>query len=195
MSVLKIMKSKNKHIEEVISNCQNGDKRSYQVLYEYVYTNLCSVIPLYIGSKGDKDWVFNLAMLKVFQNIHSYKLGTNFLGWARTIIVRATIDHIRSKNTAKVIMSPVDEVDQSFLSSHLDNALDNIETDYILNMINELSESERLVFNLYEIEGYKHNEISKITSINENTSKWLLAKAKQNLRSMVELFNTKQHGK
>jgi len=47
---------------------------------------------------------------------------------------------------------------------------------------------------MYEIEGYKHAEIEKETKINQNTSKWLLAKAKKSLQFMINnSFNLKNH--
>ncbi|MBI4647303.1 MAG: sigma-70 region 4 domain-containing protein, partial [Bacteroidia bacterium] len=50
------------------------------------------------------------------------------------------------------------------------------------NMVQSLPEGYRMVFNLYVIEGYKHNEIAEMLKISENTSKSQLAKARKSLQ-------------
>jgi len=43
----------------------------------------------------------------------------------------------------------------------------------------------RTIFNLYEIEGYRHNEIASELGISVNTSKSQLLKARQYLRKRI----------
>jgi RNA polymerase sigma-70 factor (ECF subfamily) len=55
----------------------------------------------------------------------------------------------------------------------------------IMKLVQRLSPAYRTVFNLYVIEGYKHNEIAKMLDISVGSSKSNLAKAKANLRKMI----------
>ena len=55
----------------------------------------------------------------------------------------------------------------------------------IHQIMGELPEILRTVFNLYEIEGYNHKEISELMGIGESSSRTYLARAKERLRSMV----------
>jgi RNA polymerase sigma-70 factor (ECF subfamily) len=47
----------------------------------------------------------------------------------------------------------------------------------------------RLVFNMYEIEGYSHNEIGEVLGIPPSTSRTYLARAKKQLREKVQDLN------
>jgi RNA polymerase sigma-70 factor (ECF subfamily) len=53
-------------------------------------------------------------------------------------------------------------------------------------MVQKLSPAYRTVFNLYVIDGFKHEEIAELLGIAVGTSKSNLFKAKQNLRAMLE---------
>jgi RNA polymerase sigma-70 factor (ECF subfamily) len=71
-----------------------------------------------------------------------------------------------------------------------DDVLDKITADELLGLIGELSPRYRMVFNLYVMEGYNHQEISEAMEINIGTSKSNLARARGILKSKVQkLYN------
>ena len=57
---------------------------------------------------------------------------------------------------------------------------------FLLNLIQELPERYRMVFNLYVMEGYTHKEIGELLQINEGTSKSQLFEAKRALQKAIE---------
>jgi RNA polymerase sigma-70 factor (ECF subfamily) len=67
--------------------------------------------------------------------------------------------------------------------------IDKISTDELIKLIQQLPEGYRLVFNLYEIEGYTHKEIAQLLNISEGTSKSQLHKAKQFLQKLLLKFD------
>ena len=64
--------------------------------------------------------------------------------------------------------------------------MNNLDNDSIIQVLQKLPENERLVFSMYELDGYTHKEIQELTGIKSNTSKWLLAKSKRTLKILVE---------
>jgi RNA polymerase sigma-70 factor (ECF subfamily) len=56
----------------------------------------------------------------------------------------------------------------------------------VLNLIHALPENTGLVFNLYVMEGYKHDEIGKLLGIPTGTSKWHLSEARKLLKEKIE---------
>ena len=62
----------------------------------------------------------------------------------------------------------------------------NLAYEEILAKVGQLSPAYRAVFNLYVIDGYKHNEIAEQLGITISTSKANLTRAKAALRSMLE---------
>jgi len=139
-----------------------------------------------------------MGMLKIFKSLKRYQLNTNYLGWARTIIVRTAIDHIRVDKKYNDHLAPVEQDRLENIDDHLENALNALAYEDLLSIVQKLPDRERIVFNLYEIEGYTHKEIEKVTGIKLNTSKWLLANAKKKLRKSikgVEPLNGTHHGR
>ena len=69
---------------------------------------------------------------------------------------------------------------------------EDISLEYLLKIIQELPNQYRLVFNLYVLDGYSHQEIAEMLTINLGTSKSNLARAKMILREKIELFKNKE---
>ena len=71
--------------------------------------------------------------------------------------------------------------------------VENLSAKEIIKVIQQLPSGYRLVFNMYEIEGYSHREIAEVLNISVGTSKSQLSKAKKMLRQIQDdiSFNKK----
>ena len=69
---------------------------------------------------------------------------------------------------------------------------DDISIDYLLQIIQELPDRYRLVFNLYVLDGYSHKDIADLLEINIGTSKSNLARARQILKKTIEHYKITQ---
>jgi RNA polymerase sigma-70 factor (ECF subfamily) len=59
----------------------------------------------------------------------------------------------------------------------------------VLDFINQLPESSKMVFNLFTVDGYSHKEIGEMMGINEGTSKWHLNNARKILKTkLIKMF-------
>lgn len=186
------------NLSKVIKACQSGDRKHQKALYDYTYERLIMAIALYTKDTTQRDWVFNLGMLKVFSSLDRFTSDTNYLGWARTILVRSAVDHHRKNKKYFDHLAPIvnEEVDLNL--SEFNAALDKLENDLLVQIIQSLPDKERVVFSMFEVDGYKHEEIETMTGINRNTSKWLLSKARKSLKEKAtKLFHleTLSHGK
>ncbi len=172
------------------------DRPAQEKLYNHTYGHLLGVALRYTKDREEAQWIFNLAMLKIFRSLSKYTPGTNYMAWARTIIVTTSIDHFRKSSKHSKLLVPVDFSEDDGKGQVLNEALDKIATEKILELIQGLEERERMIFSMYEIDGYKHREIEEMTGIKSNTSKWLLAQAKKKLRSKASFLlnnNTYTH--
>jgi len=68
----------------------------------------------------------------------------------------------------------------------------NLSLDFLLHIIQELPNQYRLVFNLYVLDGYSHNEIAEMLNITSGTSKSNLARARMILKTKIEDYNSAQ---
>ena len=69
---------------------------------------------------------------------------------------------------------------------------EDVSLEYLLNLIQELPDRYRMVFNLYVMDGYSHKEISEMMQIAEGTSKSNLARARAILKQKIEVHQSGQ---
>ena len=136
----------------------------------------------YAYTKTDASEILNDSFLKVFKGIYSFNEELPFKPWLRKIIVNTAIDYYR-KNAR---FNPMLEIEQAENEGFNIDAIDTFTYNDVKKILDELPEPYRLIFNLYEIEGYTHREIAEKTGLNESTSRSYLARAKKKLRILVE---------
>lgn len=176
-----------KNLDQLINQCLRQDRKGQQKLYEYTYVSLAASLSFYASDDNDRDWIFNAGMLKLYENLKHFQKGTNYLAWARTILVRNAIDHYRSRSKQRQETS-IENVGPIYDQADL-AILDSLSIEEIIAMVQKLPENQRLVFTMHVVEGYSHKEISQQTDININTSKWLLAQAKRFISTYFSAFN------
>ena len=142
----------------------------------------------YANNQDDALEIMNDGFLKVFKEMHNYKpayadVVGSFKGWVRKIMVYTAIDHFRKSQKHRVV-SELDNVVFQIPSVN-ETALDKISYEEIIRAIQKLSPGYRTVLNLYIIEGFTHDEISKQLGISEGTSKSNLAKARKQLQKIL----------
>ncbi|MGB1003402.1 MAG: RNA polymerase sigma factor [Salibacteraceae bacterium] len=184
------MKNKSEDLEDIISRCKKGDRRAQNEVFQLYFGKMSSVCRRYISDLDESQDAVQTGFIKVFSNIHKYNGEGSFEGWVRRIMSNTAIDLIRKK---KNVFVSVDATDYDWLAEQEnEEASWNItltkETDRVMKEIQNLSPAYRLVFNMYVIEDYSHNEISEILGISVGTSKSNLSKAKRNLlKNLVKL--------
>lgn len=117
----------------------------------------------------------------MFKNLDGYRGEGSFEGWFRRIVVNEGIEHYRKEKNGRILieMDAIPEGEKPFVE------WDGLEAKDLLQVIRELPEGYRMVFNLFAIEGYSHKEIGEMLSISENTSKSQLSRARQVLKQKL----------
>jgi len=170
-------------LKQIINGCRKQRRESQKKLYELYYAYGMSITLRYSDTREQAAIVLNDAFMKVFDNIKSYNQEKPFKPWFRRIIINTAINHYH-KIKKERILTPF-EIHENNLGQK-ETIISSISYDDIVAMVQKLSPAYRTVFNLHVIEGYTHQEISQMLHIAEGTSKSNLAKAKKNLRVMLE---------
>lgn len=147
------------------------------------YTYGMSITLRYADSRNEAVDILNDAFMKVFQNIRKYNEHQPFKPWLRQVIVNTAINHFHKQKKAKAWES-LDETGAEMAAG--ETIISGISYDEIVAMVQQLTPAYRTVFNLYVIEGFKHEEIAEMLGISVGTSKSNLSKAKRNLRTLLE---------
>ena len=174
---------------------QNSE-RSKSFIYKQYYGYLMSVAFRYVKDEMEAEDIVNESFLKIFNKISSFEcledpiiLEKSFKGWIARVTVNTSIDKLRSKKATLHL----DDVSDHELISHAVPIASTLEEKDILSLLYGLSPIQRTIFNLYEIEGFSHEEIGKELDIPESTSRTYLTRAKARLRKLYEQeFETKE---
>src|SRR5690606_12533653 len=127
------------------------------------------------------------AFLTIFTKIKQYKNTGSFEGWIKRILINTALQRYRSEKILNIVNEDISE------DIEIDLDDDDISLKYLLQIIQELPDRYRLVFNLYVLDGYSHKDISEMLDITIGTSKSNLARARQILKKTIENYRTQEH--
>jgi RNA polymerase sigma factor (sigma-70 family) len=175
--------------EELIRQCKSGSLKYQELLYKHFYGYAMGIGLRYSLNRDDALEVVNDAFIKVFNSIGSYHVEKPFKAWLRTIIVNTAIDRRRKDLKFQLNI----ELDDAAPVSGNVNAIDNLNLQDILNLMKELPVIQLSIFNLYEIDGYNHDEIAIMLNIPSSSSRVYLSRAKEKLRKIIRT-ETQSHG-
>ncbi len=165
--------------EEIIKGCKRNSRKFQELLYFRYFDKMYGMCLRHTSDKEIAMSVLNDGFLKIFKNIEKYRYDGSFEGWVRKVIYNTLRDYYRKKSNNQRFL-------EIFENQGNDRNLNNLEYEDILKMIDSLPQKSRNVFVMYAIEGYKHNDISRILNIPVGTSKWHLSQAKEKLRQIIQ---------
>jgi RNA polymerase sigma-70 factor, ECF subfamily len=177
------------NLDNIIEACKREEPLAQEQLYKHVYPAMIKICNRYCRQADTAGSIFNQAMLKVFSRITQYAGSGPIEGWIRTIIVNTCIDHCRSK--IKFTPKELTDADVDWLPV-VPDTYNRISSQEILHLVHDLPGNTGLVFNLFVIEGYKHEEIGKIIGISAGTSKWHLNEARRLLKLKLDSIFKKE---
>lgn len=125
--------------------------------------------------------IVNDGFMKIFTNLDKYTQGLSFKGWFRKVMVHTAIDYYRRNEKHYNSL----DISHAQYEPSTETALDKISEKEIIAAIQRLPPSYRMVFNLYVIEGFKHEEIGNQLNISVGTSKSNLAMARSKLKKIL----------
>ncbi|HWD87665.1 MAG TPA: RNA polymerase sigma factor [Mucilaginibacter sp.] len=175
--------------DELIKQCKSGSLKHQELLYKQFYGYAMGVGLRYCIEKDDAMEVVNDAFIKVFNSMKSYDATKPFKAWLRTIIVNTAID--RRRKDLKLRLN-TDLNGAEYLPTRV-TVMDNLNAQDILNLMQELPPVQLAIFNLYEIDGYNHDEIGVMLQIPASSSRVYLSRAKEKLRKLIKT-ETQNHG-
>lgn len=165
----------------LIQGCIEGDVRCQRKLFEQYAGKMMMVCLRYASDYMEAEDILQNGFIRVFRHISQFKFGGSFEGWVRKVFVNTALKYCRRKRIPFEEFTP--EMPQApSIEPYVYARLE--ETD-LLHLIRALPEGYRLVFNLYVIEGYSHEEIAHMLGIRDSTSRSQLVKARRLLQQAI----------
>lgn len=168
--------------EELIEGCIKNNRHCQEALYNKYASSMYVVALRYAKMQQEAEDILQEAFVKVFKSIKKFRKDSSLVYWIKRIVINTALNHQRSK----LYLYPMVDVDDLKTWGAEGNAIGDYSLKELMEMIQELPDGCRIIFNLYAIEGYKHHEISKMLDISEGTSKSQYARAKVLLQGKIE---------
>ncbi|MDZ7743127.1 MAG: RNA polymerase sigma factor [Bacteroidota bacterium] len=148
----------------------------------------------YCKSYEEAEDVLQEGFIKIFNNIEKYRMDGSFEGWIRRIMVNTAINNYHA-NLKYYYQENVDELEEvKDLNATNDDQYKfngRLPKEKLMDLIQDLPDGYRMVFNMFAIEGFSHKEIADILDISVNTSKSQLSKARRNLKQRIKELEKK----
>ncbi|HXB30723.1 MAG TPA: RNA polymerase sigma factor [Puia sp.] len=169
---------------ELIRACVRNDTNAQHTLFEKYAGILMTICRRYAGDQHEAEDMLQEAFISIFSHINQFKYAGSFEGWLKRITVNTAIKILQKR---KVRVISISNVEFEMISPDF-NILSDLNTEDLLKLISQLPDGYRMIFNLYVIEGYSHDEIAAMLKIKTATSRSQLSKARAILKDKINLL-------
>lgn len=170
---------KDKKLERIIKDSIKGKSKAQECLYVEYSPKMMGVCLRYAKSYDEAEDILHDGFIKIFHSLKSFRFEGSFEGWLRRVIVNTALERFRSKTQ----LHPVEEFDDVEDEENVD--VKDAPLELMLEMVQDLPDRYRMVFSLYVLDGYLHNEIAEVMQISVGTSKSNLARARNILKEKL----------
>lgn len=184
MKVIHLHHEENDLIQLAIAS----NRQAQQKIYSKFSPKMLGVCRQYVKDLHQAEDVMITSFMKVFTNLKKFENKGSFEGWIRRIMVNECISFIRVQKKVKFIE------DENYFEESFNTIESQFSVDDIQSLIDSLPDGYKMVFNLYCIEGYKHQEIAEMLHINEGTSKSQLSHARKMLQTQITKLKNYENG-
>ena len=169
--------------EELIRGCLREDTFCQREVFNRYASRMLGVCNRYARNSADAEDILQDAFIKVFNKVFQFKFEGSFEGWIRKIVVNTALKKYSLRRYEKEVAGyEITDRDESPMEP---SAYGHLTEKDLLVLINNLPDGYRLIFNLYVIEGYQHNEIAAMLNIQPGTSRSQLVKARSMLQKQI----------
>lgn len=168
-----------------------GSKRAQLWLYDNYCNAMFTVCYRYLNNTEDAKDIMQEGFIKAFKNLDQFNYTVTFGYWLKRIMINTAIDYLKKQQPITIsfdeIVLETPDTNDWIIDTPVSKA-------QIIEAIQALPETYKLITNLYLIEGYDHEEISNILNIPVKTSRTQLHRARLKLRTALEtLYHEARH--
>ncbi|MFH2143159.1 MAG: sigma-70 family RNA polymerase sigma factor, partial [Bacteroidota bacterium] len=175
--------------EQIIEGCRKNDRKAQKMLYDRYASVMLGICMRYTKSRSEAEDVLQDGFVKIFLRMKQYKAEGSFEGWMKRAMVNTAISNYR-KNLKHYYQQNIGDYTEANIDSSIHDS--DFTCEEMLEIIRELPDGYRVVFNLFAVEGYKHKEISDILGIDISTSKSQFSRAKKIIQKKLKVLSVER---
>lgn len=174
-------------IQELVKQCVKENREAQHELYTFLSPVIYGVCQRYATNNYQADDIFQDAFIRIFQKIAQWDSDKGSIeGWSTRITVNIALAQFRDKH----LKASEDIEDKSEIISDNRSVENDMTYEEMLGIVNELPDKQKIVFNMFVVEGYSHKEIAELLKIDEGTSRSQLNKARKQLQNKFLTINS-----
>ncbi len=181
--------------KKIIRQCKKGNPKAQEYIFKKYAPELLGICLRYMKNRAKAEDVMQDAFVTIFSKIDQYKGKGSFEGWIKRITLNTALIQLR-KDKKEIISDNFDFVENNdnennankdFNPKDVQSVIEKAKFKQfeIIDIMNELPDGFRTVFNLYVIEGMMHKEIAEKLGISVGTSKSQLLRARTKLKELL----------
>ena len=173
----------------LVRRAQAGDETAFREIVERYQSKVFSIIHGIVRQRNDVEDIAQQVFAKVFLSLRNFDFRSSLITWIYKITVNECFDYLRKRKVRKLVYESdmsEDEVRRVENSEPVVDRQTPVDTDlarrdYVLKLLTRVSEEERSLLMMKEVEGFSVEELAEVTGMNENTIKVKLFRARQKL--------------
>lgn len=174
---------------ELVRRVQARDEQAFREIVERYQAKVFSIIYGILRNRNDAEDIAQQVFAKIYFSVGNFDFRSSLLTWIYKITVNECYDYLRKKRVRKLVYESdfteedALQMENSEVVSDLRPAADNqlAQRDFVLKLLTKVSEEDRTLILLKEVEGHSVEELARMTGMNENTIKVKLFRARQKL--------------
>lgn len=176
--------------KDLLKRLRRGESSAMSLFYDLYADFLAGVCSRYVTDADDAKDVLQESMVKIMYNIHrfNYRGEGSLRSWAARIAVNEALNLLRERSKAGFTTLDFDAPDEE---DEPEPDVADVPPEVVHELIRQLPEGYRTVFNLYVIEGRSHREIGQMLGIGESSSASQFHRAKNRLARALKEYRKK----
>jgi RNA polymerase sigma-70 factor (ECF subfamily) len=166
-------------LEKLIKGCRKNEASAQAKVYQLFAGKLFALCLKYSQNYEDAEDILQDSFIRIFDKIKQFDGKGSFEGWMKRITINVALQKYRKGKKLQVVRNEVIESEETV------ELEEEIEANFLLELIQQLPDQYRLVFNLYVLDHFTHREIAELLNISEGTSKSNLSRARKILKEKI----------
>jgi RNA polymerase sigma-70 factor (family 1) len=163
-----------------------GNKKAFDIIYADYSQAMYMLCLRYTRNEDEAADILQDAFIKIYEKRAQFNPIYPLASWIKKIVMNEAINHLRLNKRFELI-----EDDHYFEAEEeedfeIANLSDNRLMQALKQILNDLPDGYKMVFNMYVFENLKHQEIAEYLDISVNTSKSQLSKARKYLKKKLD---------
>jgi len=168
----------------IIAKAAKGSAKAQRKLYDLYAKAMFNICYRMMNNAEDAEDMLQEVFCEAFRRLESYRYESTFGAWIKRITVNKCINELKRR---KLSLELNEEITPDAMIEEAEDTNDlELKVEHVKLAMGMLPDGYRLIFSLYMLEGYDHQEIADIMEITVSTSKSQLARAKKKIVEILK---------